>query len=403
MTGRLNLVAASFALTALAYGLARFAYGLLLPRIRDDLALSTSAAGWIGGGAFAAYCLGIVLAFLLGGRLGPRRVAMLAGLAATAGMALAAAAASGRVLGLAITLTGLSTGLASPPLAAAVTRRFDEGDRPKANGAINAGTAAGIVLSGLATLATAGAWRELYAVFAGLGGIVTLWLRFALPAGAAGPGPAGFPRAVLTRPGLAGLCTGAFLMGLSSTAIWTFGADILRGGLAFSGRQVALAWIVLGCGGSLGAATGLLTARFGTGRVHRLALLGMALGETALALGSTLGSTLGAAAGPSIPALGFAAMGLFGTAYIVASGTFLIQGIHRLPDRPDLGLGIPFLTLAVGQTVGAPLFGSLTETAGPGIALLAFAAIAGGATVFPAAGPPLTPRAAPAPPGRAPE
>ncbi|MBB2961757.1 MFS transporter [Methylobacterium sp. R2-1] len=395
MSARLNLVAAAFALTALAYGLARFAYGLLLPRIRDDLGLSPSTAGWIGGSAFAAYCIGIVLAFLLGGRLGPRRVAMLAGLTATIGMALVSVASSGWVLGLAITLTGLSTGLTSPPLAAAVTQAFGERDRPRANGTINAGTAAGIVFSGLATLATDGAWRELYAVFAGLGGIVTLWLRFALPAGPAESGSAGLQLTVLKRPGLAGLAAGAFLMGLSSTAIWTFGADILRGDLAFSGTQVALAWIALGSAGTLGAATGLLTARFGVGRVHRLALLGTVLGEIGLAVGS--------AASPSSPVPGFAAMSLFGTAYIVASGTFLIQGIHLLPDRPDLGLGIPFLTLAVGQTVGAPLFGSLVEKAGSGSALVAFAMIAGSATVWRGQATPISPRVAPAPPGRAPE
>jgi hypothetical protein len=48
--------------TALSYGLARFAYGLQLPHIRDDLALTAAAAGWIGGGAFAAYCVGIAVA-----------------------------------------------------------------------------------------------------------------------------------------------------------------------------------------------------------------------------------------------------------------------------------------------------------------------------------------------------
>jgi hypothetical protein len=43
MKGRINLVAAGFALTALTYGLGRFAYGLLLPHIREDLSLVLSA------------------------------------------------------------------------------------------------------------------------------------------------------------------------------------------------------------------------------------------------------------------------------------------------------------------------------------------------------------------------
>ena len=48
MKGRINLVAAAFTLTALTYGLGRFAYGLLLPHIREDLSLSATGAGWIG-------------------------------------------------------------------------------------------------------------------------------------------------------------------------------------------------------------------------------------------------------------------------------------------------------------------------------------------------------------------
>ena len=78
----INLIAAAFALTALSYGLARFAYGLFLPQIREDLSLSVLAAGWIGGSAFAAYCLGIVIAFIGNGKLSTRTLAVLAGTAA---------------------------------------------------------------------------------------------------------------------------------------------------------------------------------------------------------------------------------------------------------------------------------------------------------------------------------
>lgn len=50
-------------LAALLYGLARFAYGLFLPQIREELSLGMVAAGWVAGSAFAAYCQGIILAF----------------------------------------------------------------------------------------------------------------------------------------------------------------------------------------------------------------------------------------------------------------------------------------------------------------------------------------------------
>jgi predicted MFS family arabinose efflux permease len=360
----LNLVAAAFALTALSYGLARFAYGLLLPQIRADLSLDVTDAGWIGGSAFAAYCAGIVLAFSCNGRLSPRALTLLAGLTATVGMGFVASASSGLSLGVGIALAGLSTGLASPPLASAVSMQFSEDTRPKANAVINAGSAAGIIFSGMAALMASGAWRELYALFALIGGGVTVWLWFAVPSQMSGDGPKGFKLATLKRSGVLALCSSAFLMGLSSTAIWTFGADILRGEFRFTDTHVAWVWIALGAAGISGALTGVLTTLYGKQRVHRFALLGMAIG------------TIGLATASFSAVYGFAAMGIFGAAYIVSTGTYLIQGIDLLPDRPDLGLGIPFLVLALGQTAGTPLFGALLVAGGVYNALIAFAAAA---------------------------
>lgn len=369
MRRSLNLVAAAFALTALAYGLARFAYGLLLPQIRVDLGLNVTQAGWIGGSAFSAYCAGIVLAFVCNGRLSPRLIAFVAGLAATAGLGIVVLAFSGFSLGLGIALAGLSTGLTSPPLASAVSMQFSERDRPKANAVINAGTTAGIMLSGMAALIAAGAWRELYALFALIGGGVTVWLWFAIPSRTHCEGPQGFKLAVLKRSGVPALCSSAFLMGLSSTVIWTFGADILRSEFDFSDTHIAWAWIALGATGVSGSITGILTNRYGKGRVLRLALAGMAIGTTGLA------------ATASSAAYGYAAMGLFGAAYIVSSCVYLIEGIDLLPDRPDLGLGIPFLALALGQTAGNPLFASAWNTLGLLGALMVFSAAACSAIV----------------------
>jgi predicted MFS family arabinose efflux permease len=362
-----NLIAAAFALTALSYGLARFAYGLLLPQIRNDLSFGAAAAGWIGGGAFAAYCLGIVFASLWSAKLGERAMAMLAGLTATAGVGLVALAPSAPVLGGAIALSGLSTGFASPPLASAVARGFEEHARPRANGMINSGTAAGIVFSGIAAAGFAADWRELYTLFALIGVAVTAWLWFALPQGKPARQDTGIPLRQLARPGLAGLCAAAFLMGASSTAIWTFGADVLRGKLGFPETRLAIAWVTLGLGGLAGASTGILVARFGIGLVHRLALLAMAL-----CYGMLMAATVA-------PLLAFAAMAWFGAAYIVSSGVLLIRGTALLAERPDLGLGVPFLAVAVGQMFGAPLFGAVLDGVNAWVALMLSAAMACGA------------------------
>ncbi|QXI18038.1 MFS transporter [Pseudomonas hamedanensis] len=360
----INLVAAAFALTALSYGLARFAYGLLLPRIRADLGLSVSAAGWIGGSAFAAYCVGIVATFLGNSRLSARALAVIAGAMASLGMAVMVQASNGWMLGCGVALAGLSTGLTSPPLASAVAAQFADDQRPRANGVINAGTAAGIVFSGVAAMLAAGQWRELYALFAMIGVAITLWLWFAVAPDAASDAAPSVSWSMLARPGLLALSGSAFLMGLASTAVWTFGADILRRQSGFTEAAIAWAWIVLGVAGLGGGFTGVLTRRFGIARIHGLALLGIALGTLALAAAAVA------------PLYGFAALCLFGAAYIVSSGAYLIQGIGLFPDRPDLGLGIPFLVLALGQTAGTPLFGTLLEATGVFTALMACAVAA---------------------------
>lgn len=366
----INLVLAAFALTALSYGLARFAYGLLLPQIRQDLALSVSAAGWIGGSAFAAYCVGIVATIVCSGKVSPRGLTVMAGAAAALGMGLIVLASSGLTLGCGVALAGLSTGLTSPPLASAVAARLDDADRPRANGFINAGTAAGIVFSGLAAILAAGQWRQLYALFALIGIGVTIWLWFAVPRRVERDVAQNFSLAMLRRPGVLPLCASAFLMGLASTAIWTFGADILRSEAGFSDQSIAWAWIVLGAAGISGCMTGVFTGRFGVVRIQHLALAGIALG------------TLGLSAASITAGSGLVAMCLFGAAYIVSSGVYLLQGIRLFPDRPDLGLGIPFLVLALGQTAGTPVFGAVLEAAGVIVALCVFAAAACAAMVL---------------------
>lgn len=365
-----NLVAAGFALTALSYGLGRFAYGLLLPEIRQDLALSATAAGWIGGSAFAAYCVGIIFALTGGEWLGERWVAFLAGATTTTGLVLVAVASSSLGLDIAIILAGLSTGLTSPPLAAAVARCIPPQGRQTANGAMNAGTAAGIIGSGLAAMLFAAEWRALYVAFALVGLLVTLWLWFALPARRKIAVSDSQPTHSLKLRSLGGLCMSTVLMGAASTAIWTFGAAIMRDALGMGSTQVAMAWTVLGTGGLAGIGTGVLTSRYGTGLVHRGALFAMAVAITFVAMSSRA------------PVGAFPAMAIFGASYIVSTGAFLMWGLSLFPDRPGFGLGLPFLAVAIGQTAGAPLFGTILDRWGSPAALGCSAVLMGSAALW---------------------
>ena len=105
---------------ALTYGLARFAYGLFLPEMRESLDLSESALGLIGAASYAGYCFAILGALVFTSRTGPRFMAVAAGAVAVVGMAAVAGAPTAWVLALGVVVAGSSSGLASPPMGEAV-------------------------------------------------------------------------------------------------------------------------------------------------------------------------------------------------------------------------------------------------------------------------------------------
>src|SRR3712207_5014636 len=114
------LVAPGLAMIAVTYGLARFAYGLLLPEMRESLDLAETVLGLIGAGSYAGYCFAILVALVFTSRTGPRLMAVAAGAVAVVGMAAVAGAPTAWVLALGVVVAGSSSGLASPPMGEAV-------------------------------------------------------------------------------------------------------------------------------------------------------------------------------------------------------------------------------------------------------------------------------------------
>jgi len=160
------------------------------------------------------------------------------------------------------------------------------------------------------------------------------------------------------------LISTSFLMGAASTALWSFGGQLVSQRLGWGPTGLGLLWICIGVGGMAGAWAGTLVARFGPDHVHRafLALMAAAI----LVLG---------VAAPT-PALILIAGVVFGAAYVMLTGLYLVWGVRALSDRPATGLMIGFLTIAVGQTAGAPVFGFLLGAFGAVPAAMAFAALA---------------------------
>tara|TARA_B100000678_G_scaffold267551_1_gene253176 strand:- start:177 stop:1310 length:1134 start_codon:yes stop_codon:yes gene_type:complete len=357
----LRIGATGFGLIALCYGFARFAFGLFLPQIDAELYLGASLSGVISGGSFAGYCLAIIAAAALTERLGARAVAMVAAIMAALGMAGIALAPSPTLLALAVIVAGCSAGLASPPMAAAVASAVHSDRQDATNTVINAGTSAGVALSGLIALAVHGQWRMTFAVFAGLAAVLAIGAAIALPPWRESRPSGGLPP--ITGP-LARLIIATFLAGMASTAIWSFGGQIVSENLGWGPEGTAALWIAIGAGGIGGASAGNLISRFGLGRVHLTFCVALAI---------TIGA-VGAGVVSTELVLGSGA--LFGAAYVMLTGVYLVWGIRALPDRPATGLTIGFLSLAIGQTVGAPIFGLLLGGPGMTIAIIAFGALA---------------------------
>lgn len=347
-----GLVFAGVALIATCYGFARFAYGLFVPRFSEEFALSAGLTGAIAGGSYVGYCLAIGISTLLTSRWGPRPVAVLAGAVATAGMAVVAAAPSAAVLAVGVLIAGSSTGIASPPLAAAVARWVHSGIRDSAQTVVNAGTGIGVLVSGPVAVLLVDQWRWAWALFAVVAAVVTVWVSRVVPGGrSATDQVADTERASLAR-GSAPLLLAAFVLGLSSSAVWTFGQDVVSA----SSRSDWLAptvWMVIGAAGIAGAFAGWVVDRLGVRASWTVLMVLLAAGSAGLAGG----------AGRAAAAL--AAAAVFGAAYIALTGVLLVWATRIYDRGPALGVGLAFFMIAAGQAVGAPLVGLGWDTWSP--------------------------------------
>ena len=367
------LVAPGLATIAVTYGLARFAYGLFLPEMRESLDLSDSVLGLIGAGSYVGYCLAVLGALVLTSRSGPRLMAVAAGSVAVVGMAAVAGAPTGLVLALGVLVAGSSSGLASPPMGEAVAASLREEEQDRANALINSGTSIGVALSGPAALLAAEQWRAAWAAFALVGGAVVAWNALAMPRKPAGgdlpegaaptdvPGPS---IRYLVGPGSVPLFAAAAGVGFASAAYWTFSRDLVVrfGDLSETGSTVF--WTAIGVSGLAGGLAGDLVRRFGLARAFRASVLSMAAAIGLLA------------AAPGVQLWAYSSAVLFGSTYIMLTGIILVWSVSVFREQPSAGLGAAFLIIAVGQVFGALAAGTVAEATGLVVTFWAFAGVA---------------------------
>jgi predicted MFS family arabinose efflux permease len=352
-------------LIAVTYGLARFAFGLFLPSIRSDMAIPPELAGIIGALPFASFVVAILCGPPLVRKVGARLGGVTAITLAAVGLGTIATAPNPWMLAVGVAVCGVSTGLSTPAMAAAVHRVVPKARRGRVNAAVNAGTSIGVALAAPAVVLLADAWRPAYLGFAAVAGVGVVAAALFLPAHA--KPAAESPQA--SRPtrrqwaDMTRLSTLAAATGFVSALYWVFAPDfaVQAGGLA--ARDSAWMWLAVGLGGLAGGAAGDLIAKHGPASSHAFATAAMAAALTLLA------------ADPGQLALALFSAGAFGAAYMTLTGIYLVGGTEIMADHPALGSVMPFLAVAAGQVAGSSASGWVIAQAGYDTAFGAFAAL----------------------------
>lgn len=322
----LQLLWAGVLLIAVTYGLGRYAYGFFVPVFRIEFGLDYTIVGVIAAGSYVSYCVTIILSTILIPRFGARPVAVAAGCLATGGLLMVAFAPNTIVLAIGVLIAGSSTGVSSPPLADAVARTVRAKSRDRTQTVINAAAGAGVAIAGPVALLTQEQWQAAWITFAITCAAVTVYVGFTVPSGQRPEGGREARPTLLPRPllpaGSGRLMAASALMGAASSAVWTFGRDVLVNVGEMDETASTTAWMLLGAVGVLGAAAGDLGRRFGIGRVWLAAMLAMG---TATAL---------LAAFPDLNLVAWVTVSTFGAVYMTLTGLLLIWGTQVYPLTP---------------------------------------------------------------------
>lgn len=343
---------------ASAFGLARFAYAVLLPPMQADLDWSYATAALLNTVNAAGYLIGALVAARVGRRLGVRQAFLLS--LVTTAVALGASALSTLLpVLLGLRLIAGATGAVTFILGAALTASLASANPERSSallmGVYVAGGGLGIVVTGLllpATLAWYPAelgWRIGWAVLGVVG--ILAWLM-AAPAARRVPEPP--PRPAGSRApvrGMIPLLSGYTLFGAGYIAYMTFIVALLRGDGA-TDVQVSVFWIVLGLaaiGG--GFAWSPVIGRLSGGRAPALLMVVVALGAGLPLFGSH-------------PVLALGSAVLFGATFLALVGS-VTHAAHRVLDPHQVTDGIGILTVgfAIGQSIGPLLSGILADSA----------------------------------------
>lgn len=357
---------------ALHVGMARFAYGVVLPSLRTEMGLGYTAGGVLNALHLAGYLVGTLLGPRLIRRYGVSRLVVAAHLLVAVGAFLCALAPANPGFGVVLLVIGrIATGVGAGPAVIAimvsVLSSVAEPSRASASVLMWIGMAIAILGCGAGApwLLQPGAWRLVFIAAA----LVALVLAFGFPVAKATPGDSGagqgFTFASIATPRWAWLVLTYLCFGLGYIAYATFaGTRMAAAGAPLT--VVAWAWATLGlatlCGG------GITLWLLGKPRLRPYAL------PAAMAAAS-LGCVAAAMASAGAALAGAVGVGLG----LAATPALVTAAARSRSNAADYARAFSIATAAmgVGQLIGPVVAGALADLLGSAAAPL-FAAVAYG-------------------------
>lgn len=343
-------IAAQFA----AVGLPRYAYPMLLPAMRADLALSYFESGLVATGTFVGFMLAALGGGLIAVRIGPRRTILAALVVGTAAMFASGLAPGYLGVLVAQTVVGLGAGAVPPTVIGLAAQWVGSAWRGVGLGAVLSAMGLALLVAGLAVppLLAAG-WRAAWLALGGVGVVALLVGLIALrePPALHIDGPPKW-RAVYGSWRVWYWCLLGLATGASNAVYTTFFAAWL---VSERGMSVAMAgqlWAAAGVASvASGVTWGALADRIGQGQAAALMFTTQTLAIALLTVrapGLVLASAL---------LFGFTLMG-----YQVIAGAAITP---LVPARlAPAGQALSVLMFAVGQALGPAAAGRAADLVG---------------------------------------
>lgn len=355
---------------AIGLGMARFAYALVLPDMRESLGWSYSAAGFLNTINAIGYLAGALVTAEFIRRVGLFRATWIGALVCTLSLGLCALSGNFILLSFARLLSGFAaaaTFVGGGALAALVAQ-----SRPAQSALLLAlfytGPGTGLIFSGLAAPFLLqhfgpGSWWIVWGALTLISALMTVLLvlnRIDVEATDTADKPADVP----LRP-IALYLAGYFMFGAGYIAYMTFMIAYVRDG---GGSPVAQSvfWCLLG-----------LTSLTAPWLWRRLLARGASGIATATLLGMTMLGTLIALLGTSPLILGASAC-VFGVSFLsVVGSTTAFVRLNYPPAAWPKGIGIMAIIFGLGQTFGPFATGAVTDLFGLSYGLVLSAATLG--------------------------